>query len=425
MHAKKDSSEVVLARLLAVDLLPMYKLEKSKDIQNGWAAQGLNIPTTRKAMKKMFLSFTDKIKTNFKQELSAKIKNRNRFSISMDEWTSIKNQRYVGLNLHLDDVTLQSLGMVRIKGPMTAECYLDLIKKRLEDFGLSLQEHIVGMVTDGASVMIKTGRLSGIIHQVCHSHGLHLAVCDVLYKKCRNIENTNNANVHEYDYDIYESSDDENDEEPWQVILPDDYNADFVEKVSDFISKVRAIVKVFRKSPLKNDCLQRNCEKELGKRLSLVLDTKTRWNSLRKMFTRFLEIRSPIDNTLKELDLGSKCLTEDEVAVVKDLSESLEIIEVGVTALCRRDITVSKSEKIFEYVLKKLAEETGTFSQKLLAKVTDRIESRRNKGICGLVRYLENPNSYEQMVESSPLSYPRKRELVKVAKRCFFTTFSL
>ena len=277
---KKDSAEVVIARLLAVDLLSMYKLEKSKDIQNGWAAQGLNIPTTRKAMEKMFLSFTDKVKTNFKQELAAKIRNRNRFSISLDEWTSIKNQRYVGLNLHLDDVTLQSLGMVRTKGPMTAECCLDLVKKRLEDFGLSLQEHIVGMVTDGASVMIKTGRLSGIIHQVCHSHGLHLAVCDVLYKKCRNIENANEANVHEYDYDIFESSDDENDDEPWQVTLADDYNAHFVDTVSDFISKVRAIVKVFRKSPLKNDYLQRNCEKELGKRLSLVLDTKTRWNSL-------------------------------------------------------------------------------------------------------------------------------------------------
>ena len=189
--------------------------------------------------------------------------------------------------------------------------------------------------------------------------------------------------------------------------------------MSDFISKIRAIVKVFRKSPLKNDCLQRNCEKELGKRLSLVLDTKTRWNSLLKMLTRFLEIRSPIDNTLKKLDLRSKCLTEDEVAVVKDLSKSLEIIEVGGTALCRRDITVSKSEKIFEYVLKKLAKETGTISQKLLATITDRIESRRNKGICGLVRYLENSDSYDQVVESSLLSYPKKRELAKVAKDVF------
>jgi len=86
---------------------------------------------------------------------------------------------------------------------------------------------------------------------------------------------------------------------------------------------------------------------------------------------------------------------------VKDLSESLEIIEVGATALCKRDVTVSKSEKIFEYVLKKLAEETEAISQELLTAVTDRIESRRNKGICVLVRYLEAPNSYEQVVTSS------------------------
>ena len=57
---------------------------------------------------------------------------------------------------------------------------------------------------------------------------------------------------------------------------------------------------------------------------------------------------------------------------MKDLSESLEITEVGATALCRRDVTGSKSEKIFEYVLKKLAEETGAISQKLLTALTDR-----------------------------------------------------
>ena len=69
----------------------MYTLEKSKDIQNGWAAQGLKIPTTRKAMKKMFLSFTDKIKTNFKQiKTKSRQKNKQqigyRFSIFLNEW---------------------------------------------------------------------------------------------------------------------------------------------------------------------------------------------------------------------------------------------------------------------------------------------------------------------------------------------------
>jgi len=294
---KNDSAEVVLARLLAVDLLTMYKLQKSKDIQNGWAAQGLKIATTSKAMKKMFLSFTDKIKTNFKQELAVQISSKDRFSISLDEWMSIKNQRYMGLNLHLNHARVQSLGMVRFKGLITAESGLDLVKDRFEDFGLTLQDHTVGMVTDGASVMVKTGRLSGIIHQICHSHGLHLAVSDVSYKKRHNEEDTNEA-AEAHEYDIFESSVDEADDEPWQVTLPDDYNADFVDTVSDTISKVRAIVKLFRKSPLKNGCLQKNCENEFGKTLSLLLDTKTRWNSLLKMLPRFLEAKAPIDNTL-------------------------------------------------------------------------------------------------------------------------------
>ena len=91
----------------------------------------------------------------------------------------------------------------------------------MEDFRLTLQDYIVGMVTDGASVMIKTGKLSGIIHQICHSYGPHLPVCDVLYTKPHNIEDTNeDAEAHEYN--IVESSDDENDDESWQVTLPDD-----------------------------------------------------------------------------------------------------------------------------------------------------------------------------------------------------------
>ena len=38
-------------------------------------------------------------------------------------------------------------------------------------------------------------------------------------------------------------------------------------------------------------------------------------------------------------------------------------MEVGANAVCQRDTTVSQSEKIFEYVLKKLAEETKTILQ--------------------------------------------------------------
>ena len=38
--------------------------------------QGLKILTRRKAVKKMFLSFTDKIKANLKQKLASRIRNK-------------------------------------------------------------------------------------------------------------------------------------------------------------------------------------------------------------------------------------------------------------------------------------------------------------------------------------------------------------
>ena len=79
---------------------------------------------------------------------------------------------------------------------MKAEDSLMIIAEKLSEFGLNLKEHIVGMVTDGAAVMEKTGQLSEVLHQICHSHGIHLAVVDVLYKK-------NNPGEHEdesFDY---------------------------------------------------------------------------------------------------------------------------------------------------------------------------------------------------------------------------------
>ena len=109
---------------------------------------------------------------------------------------------------------------------------------------------------------------------------------------------------------------------------------------------------------------------------------------------------------------------------MKDVAESLVIIEVGATALCRRDFTVSKSEKIFEYILKELTKKIGAISQELLTAATDKTESMGNKGISGLLRYLEAPKIYRLVVESSLLSYPKKRELAKVARDVLSRLFS-
>ena len=59
----------------------------------------------------------------------------------------------------------------------------------------------------------------------------------------------------------------------------------FVAKV---IGKVRTVVKMFRKSPLKDKILQKHIQAQLNTELKLILDSKTRWNSLLKIIKVFV-----------------------------------------------------------------------------------------------------------------------------------------
>ena len=80
--------------------------------------------------------------------------------------------------------------MQRINGSMKAENAVLIIAEKLSEFGFNLLEHIAEMVTDGATVVEKTSRLSEVLHQICHFHDIHLTVVDALYKM-------NNSGKHE------------------------------------------------------------------------------------------------------------------------------------------------------------------------------------------------------------------------------------
>ena len=59
----------------------------------------------------------------------------------------------------------------------------------------------------------------------------------------------------------------------------------------------------------------------------------------------------------------------------------------------------------------------------MLTAAFRRIESRRNKNICGLIRYLESPQNYDQISQQSRLEYPKKKELLQVARDLFVRLF--
>ena len=91
----------------------------------------------------------------------------------------------MNLNLHYDS-DLVNLGMARIKGSMPAEKEENLVKERLHEFGLKMEDTVVA-TTDGASVMKGFGRMICCVHQLCFAHDYHLVITDFLYLRQKSL----------------------------------------------------------------------------------------------------------------------------------------------------------------------------------------------------------------------------------------------
>ena len=162
-------------------------------------------------------AFYDEAKLETITELDSIKMSGKKFSITLDEWTSKRNHRYLNISVHhlAEDF---NLGLVPIAGSCDAQRTLELISGRLKIFNLNLETDIVAATNDGAAVMIKFGKLSCIINQLCYSHAIHLAVTDVLYKHREMVEAESEVNGSS------EESDDEDEdkydeyEEPFSYI---------------------------------------------------------------------------------------------------------------------------------------------------------------------------------------------------------------
>src|SRR5262249_19135821 len=161
-----------------------------------------------------------------------------------------------------------------------------------EIYGLNLHEDIICVTTDGASVMQKVGKLLSDEQQLCFAHAVHLAVTDVLYKKPKSLANER-VDVSDNNSDSDDESDDNPEFDDRFEVESDKVVPELMTEFHSLIKKVRSVVKLFRKSPTKNDLLQKYVKEEFGKEVHLI-DVKTRWNSLYLMLQRFYELKSCI-----------------------------------------------------------------------------------------------------------------------------------
>lgn len=280
--------------------------------------------------------------------------------------------------------------------------------------------------------MVKLGRLIQPYHQLCYAHGLQLGILDVIYKKAAEsvVLDTEDSETHmdamDNESSEGEEDDETNDHDPagFVVKITRSEEAEISPEYGYLIRKVRKIVCLFRKSPLKNETLQNYVRKEYGKELQLVLDCRTRWNSLSDMISSFNKLKLSICKALIDLGLGSNpqfCFTEEEFSVLKDLDNIFQPVKLAVEVLCRQDATLLTAETTLKFMIRKLEELKKPLAQEMALSMRQRISQRRTP-MTAVLMYLHNPTKYAFLEDDTfglPAKYELRHELKKLVERLF------
>lgn len=427
-NVSDNSTSAVIARMVACDGLPFRAFISSTDLRRLMLAEGhFDLPKSANTVNNMVQQHAGKVRSVIVSELKAHVKNGKRFSLTFDEGSSVRNRRYMVINVH-DESQYWSLGLVRVSGSMPADKCIELVSQRLQEFGLSLENHIVAICTDGASVMCKVGRLMSAEHQVCLAHGIHLAVLDVLYKgrdgaPARAVARTIPAAAAESAVELEDETEGDQGNDPPSNIDGDSSHSDSeteIEETNDndieeaedqfeiseqsedniaqlsteykeTIDRVRKIVKLFRKSPTKNDSiLQKYVMEEHKKELGLILDCPTRWNSLLAMLKRFALLRTAIQKAMIDVLATNRRtvqITDSDFHVVNDLVSTLEPVALVIEVLSRRDTNLISAEAALQFCVvqlrKQASELAKTMADALHSRITERYASHSK-----VLRYL-------------------------------------
>jgi hypothetical protein len=84
--------------------------------------------------------------------------------------------------------------------------------------------------------------------------------------------------------------------------------------------------------------------------LKVISDCKTCWNTLERMIERVLELKNPIQNSLRQLKLGN-LRKEKYYEIVRDMLNCLKPCPSAVEALSNRDANLLTSKEFLSFCL--------------------------------------------------------------------------
>lgn len=214
-----------------------------------------------------------------------------------------------------------------------------------------------------------------LFHQLCYAHGLHLAVCDFLYKSLP-FEDPGKILINS-DVDPIDTSDDC--EQTFNVIVEEEAEREVTDKfeLSAIVKKVRASVLHFKHSPTKIDTILANHLPSDGnnKTYSLILDVTTRWSSTFSMLERFEKVHEGLRAALLETK-SDIYFPASDIVVVSRLTKLLKYVSTTMKCICKRDTTLMNVDNYITTLLKKVIDESYMGAE-LALKIANRINERR------------------------------------------------
>ena len=259
----------VLFRMAAKDGFSLHTIASSHDIRQGFVARGFKkIPTDRHAVRRYIQSFRASVQHDLKETIQSKLSDGEKVSVTFDEWTSVRNRKYMCVNLHGKSGELQPLGLSKIYGSAPASVLAEKLVRRPNDYRVNMAKDVVALICDGASANWAVARQlqKEDWTQFCVAHGVHLAVCDQLYRSPIAV-----VNCDEQECD----SDDDNQE--------DDGYTELSENISASVAKLREIVKLFRESALNTDKVLAVLQADRISESTFQIDSKTGCHEILKM----------------------------------------------------------------------------------------------------------------------------------------------
>lgn len=295
---------------------------------------------------------------------------KNKFTLIFDEWTSISNRRYLNITLALDEEIQLNLGLAPISDKATSENCLNLVQLQLLNYDVDLKKDVVAIVTDGAAVMKKIGRLVDPVHQqLCFAHGIHLAVTKTLYQPVD--DNDDNLSVISDAFSFFD-----NDEtNGLEIEIEEENHLNLLQNYQNIVQRVRFQVSYF-KSSRRNEQLKAIANELIGKPLCLISDCKTRWSSLYLMLERFKIMYHCVDEYYKA-NLLDFDMTEDDFVIITDLVRALSPVKSAVTTICKKNSTLYEADLVTIVLFEKLNKQESLVARSLSRNLKIEIAKRR------------------------------------------------